>query len=297
MTPTQIGSLAMVLSMAAFAVEDAFFKQATATLDVGPALIVFGLVGMTLFAALSRARGEPVLHPAMRGRKMLLRSGFELSGRLFFALALAHAPLSATSAILQATPLVVTLGAVLFLGAQVGPRRWMALILGFAGVLLILRPSPDSFAPGALFAVLATLGFAGRDLMTRLSPPDMSVWHLGTLGFGVVVLAGAVQCLASLATTGAPPRLPTGPELALLLLTGGFGALAYGALTRAMRSGDIAAVTPFRYTRLIFAFALAALWFGERPDAAVLAGAALIVGSGLYGMARARDQKPTGSRA
>lgn len=286
------GSLAMVLAMAAFAVEDAFFKFATAEMPVGVALVMFGLIGLVIFVGFSLRAGEAVFHPAVLSKAMIFRSVFELGGRLFFALALAFTPLSSTSAILQSAPLVVTLGAVLFLGAKVGPRRWMAMLVGFFGVLLILRPTPESFEATSIFALLATLGFAGRDLATSVSPKTMSGRQLGTLGFMVLVVAGLVL----VPFYGVPAEMLALPALGAVAIAAVVGVVAYNALTVAMRTGDIAVVTPFRYSRLLFALGFAVLWFGERPDLMTLAGAVLIVGSGLYTLMRSGGKIPSGSK-
>lgn len=286
------GSLAMVLSMAAFAVEDAFFKYATSTMPVGFALSLFGAFGFCIFVLLSVRAREPVFHPACLSKPMLLRSVFELAGRLFFALALAFAPLSSTSAILQSAPLVVTLGAVLFLGASVGARRWIAMSIGFFGVLLVLRPTPESFEVASVFALLATIGFAGRDLATSISPASMSGRQLGTLGFVVLFIAGLVLT----PFYGLPEVLPAWTGFAAVGISGLTGVVAYSALTMAMRTGDLSVVTPFRYFRLLFALALAVLWFGERPDLLTLAGSALIVGSGIYTLIRAGGKIPSGPK-
>src|SRR5690606_22731429 len=114
-----------------------------------------------------RREGEKAIHPAVSSPLMLTRSACEVAGRLFFALALALTPLSSASAILQATPLVVTLGGVLFFKETVGWQRWLAIAVGFIGVVVIIRPGLDGFQPASIFAVLGTLGFAGRDLATR----------------------------------------------------------------------------------------------------------------------------------
>lgn len=280
----------MGLAMAAFAVEDVLFKSATSEVPVSLALLVFGLLGMGIFAALSLKAREPVWHAAVLSPGLLLRSASELAGRLFFALALAFTPLSSTSAILQATPLVVTLGAVVFFGAKVGPRRWIAMTVGLIGVLLILQPTPDSFEPASIFAVLAMLGFAGRDLATRASPVSMSGRQLGTLGFGVIVIAGVVL----LPTAPLPQSVPAPWVFGFLALTSVFGVAAYSALTIAMRTGDVAVVTPFRYSRLLFALAFAVIVFGERPDVTPLIGAALIVASGLFTLLRSQDEIAAG---
>lgn len=274
----------MVLAMAAFAIEDVLYKSASQIYPAGQALVLFGLFGLILFAGLALHRREPVLHPAILTRPLILRTLFELAGRLFFALSLALTPLASTSAILQATPLVVALGAVVVFGETVGWRRWVAMGVGFVGVLLILRPTPDSFELLSVLAVLATLGFAGRDLATRASPASMSMAQLGVLGFGVVTLAGVVLVLARGEALALPPLAAAWRLLATAL----FGVLAYGALTRAMRMGQIGFVAPFRYTRLVFALILAVVVFEERPDWLTLLGGAVIVGSGLYSLRRQR---------
>ena len=287
------GALFMVLAMMAFAGEDAFYKHVTASLPPGFALLLFGLAGLAIFSGLALRAGQAPLHPASFSRPLLIRSGFETAGRLFFALSLAYTPLSTTSAILQATPLVVTAGAALLLGEQVGPRRWIAMSVGFLGVLLILRPTPEAFRADVILAVIAMVGFAGRDLATRTSPPAVSRWQLGVLGFGVVALSGAVLMLID----PAPPRMPDGETLLSLALTAAFGVTAYTLLTQAMRTGEISVVAPFRYSRLLVALVIAIVFFGERPDLWTLAGAVLIVGSGIYTLLRGARVQRTADRA
>lgn len=283
------GAMFMILAMAAFAVEDTLFKAAAASTSVGVAVAIFGLVGMLGFALLTRRKRQSLWRKAYLGQVLLVRSSFELMGRLFFALALAFAPLSSTSAILQAAPLFVSLGAVLALGEQVSWRRWLSMIFGFCGVLLIIRPGFDSFDHTSLFALLATIGFAGRDLATRASPPDLTSEQLGLLGFAVVLLAG----LIIMGFNEPPTAFPSAASLALLTSASVVGILAYSALTLAMRSGDVGFVTPYRYSRLIFALALAVVLFGERPDIPTLVGGAIIICAGLYGFLREHRTGPT----
>lgn len=277
------GSLWMVAAMAGFAVEDMFLKAVTAHIPLGQALLIFGLTGAALFALLTLRASEALLHPALLSRPLLLRSSFEVAGRLFYSLAIALTPLSTASAILQATPLVVVAGAALLFGERVGWRRWTAIAIGFAGVLLILRPGVEGFTLLSLVTVAGMLGFAGRDLATRAAPPALSNRQLGLIGMAMLALAGALI----LAVTGGA-RMPDAPAFALLAGMTGFGIFAYNALTIAMRSGEVSVVTPFRYTRLVFAMILGILVFHERPDALTLAGSALIVASGLYTLTRAR---------
>lgn len=281
MTDNQRGSLFMTLSMAGFAVEDMFIKSTAQSLPVGQVLLVMGLCGALWFSLLSHRASEPALPPALWSRTMALRSCFEVTGRLFYALAIALTPLSVASSILQATPLVVVLGAALIFDEKVGARRWMLTTLGFIGVLVILRPGLDGFDAQSLLAVIGLLGFAGRDLATRAAPPVLSNAQLGTAGFLVLAASGAVI----LAFTHRP-ELPDPVEAAQILGATVFGVLGYSFLTRAMRTGAVSAVTPFRYTRLLFAMALGMAVFGERPDAATLIGAAIIVLCGVLILTR-----------
>lgn len=284
MTENLRGSLWMCCAMLGFGLEDAFFKAATGTggVSAGMGTVQFGLLAMLLYAAYARRAGVPVWSAEYLRRGLLIRTGFEVVGRAFFALSLAYTPLSTTSAILQAAPLVVMLGAALVLGERIGPRRWAAMAVGFAGVLLIVRPSPAGLEANAVFALLGMLGFAGRDLMTRMAPLHVHPAQLGVLGFAVVTCAG----LAILATEPGAPRLPAAWPALLLCGTAVCGVLGYTAMTFAMRTGEVGVVAPFRYTRLIVALILAYIVFGERPDTLTLAGAALIVGAGTYSLLR-----------
>jgi len=272
-----------VAAMAGFAVEDMFLKRAAATVPVGQILMIFGAGGMIAFALMVLRRGERVLHPAILTLAILLRCGFEVAGRLFYTLAIALTPLSSASAILQATPLVVVGGAALIFGERVGWRRWLAILAGFAGVLIILRPGLEGFSALSLLAVAGMLGFAGRDLATRAAPPVLSNLQLGVYGFAMMVPTGAVL----LALSGGAV-LPGPGALRDLAAATVIGVGAYYALTAAMRTGEVSVVTPFRYTRLVFALVLGVLVFAERPDAATLAGSAVIVASGLYTLIRSR---------
>lgn len=275
------GAGLMVAAMAGFAVEDLFIKTAAKTLPLGQILVLMGFAGIATFATMSIRRGEAALPGAIASRAMLIRSGFELAGRLFYALAIALTTLSASSAILQAAPLMVIAGAAVLFGEKVSLQRWLAVGVGFLGVLLILKPGVSGFSPLSLLAVAGMLGFAGRDLATRAAPKTLSNRQLGTLGFAVLALAGAIL----LAWSGGA-RLPDGREALLVAGAAGFGILGYHALTGAMRTGEVGAVTPFRYTRLVFALILGVFVLGERPDAAMLAGAALVVAAGIFGLTR-----------
>ena len=283
LAPNLRGSLLMVAAMAGFAVEDVFLKFAARSVPVGQILIIFGAGGMLAFAALTKLRGAGVFHPAILTKAILIRAVFEVMGRLFYTLAIAFTPLSSASAILQATPLVVVAGAALIFGERVGWRRWTAILAGFVGVLIILRPGLEGFTVASLLAVAGTIGFAGRDLATRAAPPVLSNLQLGVYGFAMMVPTGAVL-LMFFGEAVVPDLAASGQLLAATVV----GVAGYYALTAAMRMGDVGVIAPFRYTRLVFALILAVALFGERPDGYTLLGSAIIVASGIYTLIRGR---------
>ena len=276
----------MVLAMAAFAIEDMFIKAAAEVLSLGVVLALFGLGGMFVFMLLTWRKGQSVLRPEVVSQPIVLRAICEVVGRLCFALAITLTPLSSASAILQATPLVVVLGAALIFREQVDLSRWLAILIGFCGVLMIVRPGVDSFDPASLFAVLSTLGFAGRDLATRGAPASLSNTHLGVYGFFVLIPTGVVLHLMNM--TSINFQLDTS---VLVLGAVIFGVVAYNALTIAMRTGDVSVVTPFRYTRLLFAFILGVAVFNETPDMWTLIGGAVVVLSGVYTLLSSRKRQ------
>lgn len=280
------GIILMVAAMAGFAMEDMFIKWAASDLPTGQILLMIGLVGAAVFAAMARAQGQrtfvaAALHPAVIGRNL-----GEMIGTYGFVTALTLAPLSTVSAVAQAMPLAVTMGAALFLGETVGWRRWTAIVVGFLGVLLIIRPGLEGFDPNALWAVLAVFGLGARDLFTRRMPAEITTMQLSVWGFLAVALLGA----GMLSVSGGG-QVPATAQTGYVAGALAFGIAAYWALTAANRLGEMSVITPFRYSRLIFGVALGVLVFDERPDALTLLGGLVIIGSGLYTFARERARK------
>jgi len=283
------GSLFMVLAMACFSVEDAFIKAAAKTVPLGEIIFLFGLFGALLFILITLFHGEKVFHPAILSRPIFIRSLCEIVGRLFFSISLVLIPLSSLAAILQATPLVVVMGAAIFFGEKVGWRRWTAILIGFIGVLMIIRPGLDGFEPASLFAVLGTLGFAGRDLSTRAAPKVLSNSQLGVYGFFILIPTGLLILFFS--DSNSNFVIPNQIASLQILGTIVFGVTAYYSLTVAMRIGEVSVITPFRYTRLVFALLIGIGLFGERPDTLTIVGSAIIIVGGIYTLLRSQSVK------
>ncbi|RUS60424.1 DMT family transporter [Pseudorhodobacter sp. E13] len=277
-------SLLMLGSMAAFALEDVFLKRAATALHPGQVIAMLGFAGALCFWAVAAAKGQPILTRRALTGAALIRSLSEAGASMLYITALALIPLSVNVALLQASPLVVTMGAALVLREPVGWRRWSAIVAGFLGVLIILRPGTDAFQAAGLLTVAAVIILAARDLSTRIMPADIGTFQLTTWAYIALVPAGLLLMALDRTRFAAINPADWG-DLTLALLTGLVG---YVAVTAAMRIGEVSFVAPFRYARLVFALILAAIFFGERPDALMLAGAALIIGSGLYTFARER---------
>lgn len=278
------GAILMTLAMAGFACGDLFIKLMTESLPNWQIIAMMGLCGSAVFAVALVTKGQALFDRAMLTGTILLRNACELVGTLCFVTALSLTSFSLASVILQTTPLIVTMGAALVLKESVGWRRWSAICVGFLGVLLVIQPTAGGIDSGAVFALLAVCGLAVRDLATRRVPRHTSTLQLSFLGFATLIPAGAVLSL----TDAHGLTTVTGEHWAMLAAAVGLLSLAYVAIVSAMRVGEVSFVTPFRYTRIVFALILGALVFGESPDAAMLVGSTIIVGSGLYTVWRER---------
>ncbi len=272
------GAAFMVFAMFCFAVEDALIKALAGAIPAGQVLGIICFGGFAAFLVWSAMRGEPLWQPAYLNPKVIMRSLCEVIGSCFFVSALALIPLTTASAVIQATPLVVAMGAALFLGQSIGWRRWIAIIVGFIGVLIIIRPGMDGFVPATLLAVGGMLGLAARDLITRSLTVDLTGPQLGIHAFGMVTPAAFLLVILQ----GQSFVMPTAPQWALLGAGVGIGMLAYLAIITATRGGNAGIISSFRYSRMVFALIVGYVAFTETPDAATLIGAAVVIASGIF---------------
>jgi drug/metabolite transporter (DMT)-like permease len=278
------GAVLMVVAMLGFALEDMFIKLLADALSVGQIIFMLGLGGSTVFGTVVLLQGRALFSRDMMILPIFLRAIGEMFGAITFVSAFVLTSISSASAILQATPLVVTLGAAVFLQEPVGWRRWSAILVGLCGVLLIIRPGMESFSVLSLLAVAAVLLLALRDLATRRIPKTISSMQLSFLGFAATIPAGLVMMLAQ----RQPLEALDATNWAYISAALSIGLFAYYAIVAAMRVGDVSFVTPFRYARLLFALVVGVVVFNESPDTLTLTGAAIIVASGIYTVWRER---------
>jgi drug/metabolite transporter (DMT)-like permease len=277
LTDNTRGALIMALAMASFTANDALVKSVTPHMNTGQIMFVRGVMTTLMIYLVARHFGalrslKSILRPLV-----LLRTLCEIVASLMFITALGKLDLANASAIMQSLPLAVTLGAAFFLSEPVGWRRWMAIAIGFVGVIIILRPGPEGFTIAALLALGSVFITASRDLLTRRMYADMP--------------SLAITLFTALASTafGALLIAPLGGwqpmdwnVLGHIALASVFVLVGYQSIIIAMRAGEISFIAPFRYTSLLWALVIGILVFSEEPDVWTLSGAAIVMGSGLY---------------
>ena len=278
------GILLMIAAMIGFTLEDVFVKQLSTTISIGQILIILGLGSGTVFALMAFAKGHNVIARHVWTRTTLVRAIAEAIAAVAFVTSLSLVPISTVAAVFQVTPLAITMGAALFFGEQVGWRRWSAIFVGFLGVMVIIRPGLSGFNPSVLFVLIAVLGVTIRDLTTRIIPKTIPSTVVSFQAFASLVIAGIVLVLFRSDTLVAVTQLEASYFVGGII----FGVAGYYGIVASMRVGDASAVTPFRYTRLLFSIIVGVLIFNERPDFLTLLGAAIIIGTGLYTFLRER---------
>ena len=278
--------LFMVGSMALFSLEDFFIKLLSKTIPASQIMIILGVLGSAFFVTVAIVAKQPIISRHLLDKHVIIRTLGDLFGALFFVSAIVLTPLSSASAILQGTPLTVTAGAAIFLGETVGLRRWLAVLVGFIGIILIIKPGVADFSPLSLLAVAAVICLSVRDLATRAMTDALPTITISIYAFVALAAAGvlAIPFYGSFVSPGLN-------EYTLFMLALSSGVMAYYLLVVATRYGDASLIAPFRYSRLVFAMLLSLLILGERPDLFTWVGALVIVLSGYFIALRERNIK------
>lgn len=273
----------MAISMAAFTINDTIVKVASTEMNMGQVMLIRGAFATVMIALLAWHQGA-LSNPWLALNPMVILRGIgEMGATVLFLIALAHLPIANVSAVLQALPLAVTMGAALVFGETVGWRRWLAITIGFVGVLVVVRPGFEGFSVYALSALACVVFCAVRDLATKRLPDHIPSLFVSTTTAIIVTVCGLVLV--------GPMGGWTPMEAASVLRLAGASVLllfGYNFIIMAMRTGEISFIAPFRYTALLWAIALGYLVFADVPDLPMIIGSGLIVGSGLYALYRER---------
>lgn len=277
------GALYMNLSMFAFTVNDAIMKSLTHELPLYQTIALRGIVAVLGLIVLARATGGLRLPGNRHDRALIaLRSLADVAATILFLTALKHMPLATLSAVMQVTPLAVTLAAALYFGDRIGWRRMLAITIGFLGVMLIIRPGMEGFTIWSVLGLGSVATVVFRDLsVRRLSGAVPSLVVALGAGFAVMVMGFIGSAIEGWQTIT--------PLQALQLLgSGSMVIVGYICSVSAMRVGDIGFVAPFRYMSLLWAIILGWVFFATFPDGYALIGASIVVATGIYTLLRER---------
>ena len=276
----------MSLSMASFIVNDALVKHVADSLP-GPQLIfirgLFSSVMLLMVAVVTGAlRGASTsadssnLRLLFEGRVMS-RAAMDALATMVYLTSLFHLPIGDATAINMATPLVISVIAAVVLRERISGPRWLAITLGFVGVLLVVQPAATTFNAWALLCLAGTLLGAIRDLLTRSIHAHVSsvLITLSTV-VATCLLAGAMAALAQ------EWHAVSLEQYALLGVAAVFLSIAYYLLILSLRVGEMSVVSPFRYSALLFALLAGWVIWGDIPNLLAWLGITLLVGAGLY---------------
>ncbi len=262
-----IGSLAYVVNdgLVRIAAEDG--------LDVYQALFLRGCGMIAIFAAASRLRGERLDRGSL-SRPLVGRVAAEVVATAMFFAAIVRLEFANAQTILMLVPFAVTVVAAR-LGEAVTRRRHLLVAIGFAGVIAVVRPTPDGFSPWALLVVAAAAALVVRELATRRVDPTIPPLPIALLtAIAITAMMGAISLV-----TGWGPI--TGRAAVVLALACVHLVVGYLCVIETVRVGDLSVSAPFRYTTVVGAVIVGLAFFGETPDALTLVGCALIVGAGV----------------
>lgn len=273
----RMGILLMLLAMVMFSLNDVLGKWLVATYSVTQLMLIRSLAALVVLSPLFWRTGLKQLVFVDRPRLHVLRAllfTFE-AGAFYFAVA--YMPLADAMTYWLAAPIYVAAVSPLLLGEKVGWRRWTAILVGFAGVIIALEPSAKTFTLPALICLSGSLAFALAMILGRTlrSTPDTTLVFWQAAGAALVALAVVLVEPSQWA-----PVRPV--DFGLLCLLGVVAMSAHMLVNRSLKLGDAATVVPLQYTLLIWAIVFGWLFFGDLPRPAMLVGAAVIVASGLF---------------
>jgi drug/metabolite transporter (DMT)-like permease len=286
------GILAMNVAMFSFITSDTLVKYVTQSLPLGEAIFLRGAIASVIVGLVVVWAGTGRAWRTMFEPLMALRLIGEIGATLFYLVALVHMPIANVSAVFQATPLAMTASAALFLGEQVGPRRWAAIAVGFIGVMIIVRPGLAGFDAWSIAVLIAVAFVALRDISTARLPasaPASLVTFVTALA--VTALGLALWPFEHLVGKQVEWVVPDGFTGALVATNAVTLLSGYVFLLFATRFAETSAIAPFRYTLLVWSFLFGVVVFGQYPDTATLVGAAIVVGTGLYSFHRERARR------
>jgi drug/metabolite transporter (DMT)-like permease len=264
----------MSLGVFLFCVNDAIGKWLVATYPVGEFLAIRSGATLILLVPFIWKAGRAIFTGAPRPGLQLLRLVLGTTEVALFFWAVAYLPLADAITFYLAGPIYVTALSALLLGEKVGWRRWLAVLAGFVGVLIALRPSAATLTWPALIALTGSVAFAFLMIVTRMLRDTHDLVLMTSQMSGTFVL-GAV-------TTPFAWVTPSAYDLIFLVAIGMISIGAQFSINRSLRLAPASVVVPYQYSMLVWAILFGYAVFGDVPDRFMLTGSAIIIAAGLY---------------
>lgn len=277
-----VGILAMLAAMAAFVANDTCVKLIGNSLPLGELIALRNSLATFYILIFAMLFGGLTLPRNPQWTLLSWRLVAEFLSTIFFLSGLIALPIAEATAIGQFTPLAITAAAAIFLKEHVGWRRWLAAMFGLIGVLFIIKPGTAAFSPAALLILAAVVFVVLRDLTTRAISNAVPTLTLTAMSASISILSGVVMWPFETWI------MPTGYQLAILALGAAFLTIAYALMVIAMRSGDVAVVSPFRYAVIVFAILSGWVIWRQWPDTTQFVGIAVLTAAGIYTFHRER---------
>jgi drug/metabolite transporter (DMT)-like permease len=268
-------ALFVVIAMSMITTNDAIVKHITQVFNVGQIMFLRGALICIIFAVVMRMRRQPVFNRQTLHRWNLLRALFELCATLAFMTGLSLLPIAVASTLGFASPIFLALLAAVILKETVGLDRWIVILAGFGGVLLITNPFSEAASWAVIFPIICAFFVALRDIAIRYVPAEIPSSQVAFTNAWIVMLGGGIY---SIYQGWGEADLQW-----YLWFIGLGGALYCGYLFLIIgsRLGELSFIGPFKYVSILIAIIYGYLIWGDEPTLAMLAGASIIVISGI----------------
>ncbi|ESX43513.1 DMT family transporter [Mesorhizobium sp. C416B] len=268
------GILLMLAGDFMFALNDAMGKWLVASFSVGQVVLIRSIGAFIVLGPMIANQGAAKLFQMERPVLQLLRVVATTVDTALFYAAVVYLPLADVMSFYMAGPIYVAALSHFLLGEKVGWRRWAAILVGFCGVLIILKPSSAAFSQSSLFALVGSIAFAFAIILSRrlrgTSDTTLVTWQtIGTLLVGGVMTIGAWQT-------------PSALDFGAMLLLGIVSCSAHLMITRALKLAPASTLAPLHYSLLLWAVIFGLAFFGDVPGPRILIGSAIVVLAGLF---------------
>lgn len=278
------GILAMLVCCLAFILNDSLVKLAGETMPLGQILFLRGMIASAVIGVVAWRLGAFDGWRRHLSWPLFWRTFGEVAATLLYLSALMHMPIANASTIVQTVPLVITAAGAILFGEKVGIRRWMAILVGFLGIVIIVRPGAEGFNAWSLLTLASVGMIALRDMATRLIPGGTStVFITAVASIAVMVVGAGFSATETWAPVGAR-------EAAYLVGASGLLLIGYVFVIIATRTGDVSIIAPFRYAFIPYAILVGWLIWGDVPDGLTIVGILIVIGTGIYTFYRERQR-------